>query len=86
MTSFRLRRLLRLYELYKRYRVEELLDERVVNGRREILIRWTGFDGATWETVENCDDCVELLAQLNKDIDPAYESDGGSEIEDFESQ
>lgn len=58
-----------------RYVVERILDERILGGKKELLIQWVGWDEPNWEPAENVDRCEELLQQFNEELDPGFASD-----------
>ncbi len=45
------------------YEVEEVLDDRVQDGRRQYFIKWQGYDASfnTWEDEDHCENCPEIL-------------------------
>jgi hypothetical protein len=45
------------------YEVEDVLDDRVLGGRRQYYVKWKDYDHAfnTWEDEDNCDGCPEIL-------------------------
>ncbi|KAH7719295.1 hypothetical protein AAVH_13267 [Aphelenchoides avenae] len=52
------------------FEVQAILDERVIAGERQLLIRWTGDPNPTWEPVNHASGCDVLLKEYNDDIDP----------------
>lgn len=45
------------------YEVEDLLDDRVVDGRRQFLVRWKGYDESydTWQDTDDCANCPDIV-------------------------
>jgi transposase InsO family protein len=64
------------------YQVEEIKGERINKGKREYLVKWTGYteDESTWEPYEHLKDCVALEHWQSRDLAEAFTSAGS---EDF---
>ena len=43
------------------YEVEEILDHKLVRGKKKFLIRWKGYSDNTWEPEENLENAQEAL-------------------------
>jgi hypothetical protein len=45
------------------YEVEDVLDDRVMEGRRQFLIRWKGYDASfdTWQDCDDCSNCPDIV-------------------------
>lgn len=45
------------------YEVEDILDDRVVQGRRQFLVRWKGYDESfdTWQDTDDCGNCPDII-------------------------
>ena len=50
------------------YEVEEILDSRLVEGLRQYLIKWKGYDDSenTWEPKTNLKNCWALLKRYHR--------------------
>ena len=53
------------------WQVEQILEERIRDGRREYLVKWEGYasEDNTWEPLENLDHCKTLLNQFLKSLE-----------------
>ena len=50
------------------YKVEEVLDSRLKQGKLEYLVKWSGYteDHNTWEPEENCENSRDLIEDFHK--------------------
>lgn len=54
--------------------VDFILDERWVEGKRHLLLRWTGYGASadTWEPLEHLAGAAELLAAFDAAMDDGF--------------
>lgn len=52
--------------------MERIVDERIIGGKKELLIQWAGWDEPSWEPAENADECQGLLDEFNEEVDPGF--------------
>lgn len=59
------------------YPVDLILDERWIAGKRQLRLRWTGYDANadSWEPVENLAGAAELLAAFDAGMDDGFDED-----------
>lgn len=62
--------------------VDLILDERWITGKRQLLLRWAGYDASadTWEPVEHLAGAAELLSAFDAAMDDGFDE----EMEDDE--
>lgn len=53
------------------------MDERWIAGKRQLLLRWTGYnaDADSWEPVEHLGGAAELLAAFDGAMDDGFDED-----------
>lgn len=54
-----------------------ILDERWVAGKRELLLRWSGYDANadSWEPVEHLAGAADLLSAFDAAMDDGFEEE-----------
>jgi hypothetical protein len=61
------------FEPEEEWEVEEILKERMVNGKYEYLIKWKGYEPgeSTWEPIENlnCPEVMQLFQEKRQALD-----------------
>nr|AAY33997.1 rhino [Drosophila melanogaster] len=52
------------------YVVEKILGKRFVNGRPQVLVKWSGFpnENNTWEPLENVGNCMKLVSDFESEV------------------
>lgn len=57
--------------------VDYILDERWIDDKRQLLLRWAGFDASddSWEPVEHLAGAPELLAAFDAGMDDGFDEE-----------
>lgn len=67
------------------FEVEHILDRRDVDGKRQYLVKWKGFDGKenTWEPIDNIKHCIEQVRDYDVNVTAENDSSDDEDLIDI---